>query len=460
MRPVVVADRLPVDRRQRAHAAVARGLPRGANGRLLHLLLSEDGAHGPEVALEACALAERVASAGQLGRAITVLEQSLSALRRGTPVGEPCADLETPIFAVWIKVVLTEGTPRSADRLLYELCRVPYARTAILAELEDLTRAALGLASDPLRVLATVSCLPPFDDIELERRRLQVRIAAARRCGVAREAELLVELEPWASGHLPPADALGCAAVRDGRILGELEPTSSRRLALARASYDGWLGWLRYREGRFVEAASHHMRAAEGEPWLTLRLAAILNAASALMEAFQNDEAAGLVRAALAMAAEARQPYYEARAEWLRRTIEFRREQPLEVDHELVEAVEILGVGDVEALVCLTEAAIARRTRQMELARGLAERAHFLWASTRWETGAILARCLAVACGSLAKSGELQELAERAATCELWSRAHGAPRRCAPALRRARSARAALPVGRRSGRARSRPPWP
>jgi eukaryotic-like serine/threonine-protein kinase len=84
---------------------------------------------------------------------------------------------------------------------------------------------------------------------------------------------------------------------------------------------------------------------------------------------------------------------------------------------ELVDAVALVGAENVEALVCLNEAATAMRANLLELARNLAERAATIWRALGRPYATMMARAVAIACGAAADENEVEVLAERAMTC-------------------------------------------
>ncbi|HZF48303.1 MAG TPA: serine/threonine-protein kinase, partial [Polyangiaceae bacterium] len=343
----------PPERRGYAHRAIAAALQPGTVGRLWHLLAGAeelDPAHASAVANEGLAVAARLAREGHLGRAIVPLSEALRAARR-VPLGMQ-GEIAS-LLALWAEIALAEGTPQALDRLLYELCR-PGPRIAEVEPIEGLARAALAVSSWTPRGLALVCAVRPFTSLGLERRRRGLLMLAARRVSQAREEEVITDLAAW-------AEASGEAA--------------------ARATLAVWLGRLRYRQGRFEEAAALHAQAAEGQAWITERTAARLDGASALMEAFQHEEALAQAREALVLARGCRHAFYEGRAEWLLRSIAYRTgvTDGAGPDGELVEAVARLGVAELLALVALNEAAVAFRAGDLGAARDLAGRARRLW---------------------------------------------------------------------------------
>src|SRR5262249_19784006 len=76
-----------------------------------------------------------------------------------------------------------------------------------------------------------------------------------------------------------------------------------------------------------------------------------------------------------------------------------------------------LGADDLEALVCLTEAAVAFRSGDRETAARLAGKAAALWRQLDRGWGALLARCLELACGGGGRGGAGRAVAGRGLGC-------------------------------------------
>lgn len=369
--------------RMQAHRAIAFVLSPGDDMRLYHLLaagLSLDAAG------EAVIIGARHATAGNMRAAIALLAEGLRAAR-----GERAIADETRILVLWAKAALAEGTPRAMDRVIYELTR---ARSADLelTRLESLLRAAIAApGAGGMNSLEMAEELGSFADPELERWRHRIRITAvAVRASAPLIADVLDEVEAW---------------VEQGD-----EPLAELSLAEGRARQ-------RYHEGRFEDAAVLHARAATLETSTPARIEAMLRSASALLEAFRHEDAVRVADEARSIAARFRNPYWEGRAEWLLRSAQYRTRQTRGADMELVGAVALVGTDDLEALVCLNEAAAAMRADNREMARDLAGRAATLWRGMGRPYATMMARALAIACGSAADMDEVEALATRAMTC-------------------------------------------
>lgn len=361
------------------HRALAAALERGEEGRLYHLLAASELS---SAAAEAVALGRGLAASGELAAARAALGEGLSALR-ADPMGRP--SLEAALLTELTKVSFAEATPMAHDLTLYELSRASSRDPEILG-LEALVRAAMR-APGAMSV-EEMAALPSFADSELQRRRNHVRLVPHAARTDPREMDAtLDETRRWAEAS---GDRWAALCLSEGTAL------------------------LRYARGDFAGAAAAHLEAAALEPWITGRIAALVKAASSLLEAFQHREAEGLARRARKLAARHRHFHSEARAEWVLRTARYRAGRRLLPDEELVHAVERLGVPELHALVCLTEAAVALRTEELEAARALASAAHRTWSELGRRWGASFARCLAVCAGAPASPGEVWRLAEEA----------------------------------------------
>ena len=375
------------ERRAEAHRAIAGILSAGDEGRLHHLL---SAGLGREAASEAVAAARRHAAEGDLGAATAALAEGWRAARQQ---GEAAlVDEETRILSTWAEVAFAEGTPRALDRVLYELTRAS-AHGPALSRLEALLRAALAApGAGGLQALEKVDDIAPFSDAELERRRHRVRVvAAATRASASLVEDVLEDVEAWAEQSRHP---LALLTLTEGRAR------------------------QRYHEGRFEEAAALHAKAAALEPWKPGRIAAILYSASALLEAFRHEEAATRAEEGRELAANCRNPYWEGRAEWLLRSARYRMGNTQGPDLELVDAVARVGVVDLEALVCLNEAAAAMRAEAHDEGAALADRAATIWRGMGRPWATTVARALAIACGAVTDADEVEVLAERALACK------------------------------------------
>lgn len=331
--------------------------------------------------------AREFAERGDLGAATSVLSEALHLSRHEEAIEE-----ERAVLSQWTKVALAEASPRALDGALYEIVRTQHSN-AETDRLQALLRAALAApGANGFQALEMADDLGPFADAALERARQRIRIiAVASRASPALLAEVLEEINEWAEDSGEPLAEL-CVAEGHAR--------------------------RRYHEGRFAEAATLYARAANLEPWMTGKIEARLRSASALLEAFAHEEAEKAASEAGKLAMEARHSYWAGRAEWLIRSAEYRSGKAKEPDHELVQAVARVGALDLEALVCLNEAAVAMRANLREESRQFADRAAEIWRGMGRPYAMMLARALAIASGALVTEKEIDALVERAMACK------------------------------------------
>lgn len=366
--------------RARVHALLddwfARGLCRSSSGdppriaverTALDALDSDLRGDARADAVRATAFARRLAERGRLGHASAALHEVLVGLRAE---GAKDARIILPVLAAWVEVALAEDTPYALDRVAYELSRTGLDH-ALANQLESLVRAALATSAWSDRASELAESVAPFEDVGLELRRLGVRVLAARRSSAKRETHVVERVVECARASGDP-------------------------LLVAAAS--GWLGRLRYREGRYEEAARLHMENAKGARWRGDRVSAQLLAASAMLEAFQNDEALALALAAREEARACRGVQLSGRAEWIARCALYRNGVDEGVDDELVAAARELGASNVFGLVVTSESAHAHRARDPR--RGaLAREAYAWWSESGEPIASLLTGALAIAAG-------------------------------------------------------------
>lgn len=366
----------------------------GEAGRLFDLLSKSDGGSVDEtieIAVETRGSALAKAEQGRLVAAVSVLNEGLLAVRRTRDAADHprlCTE-ERNILSAWSEIALLEGTPTALDRILYELHRSE-PRTPRLDAIAGLLRAGLALSTGSDRAFVFAEDVPPFEHVDLERCRHALRVLSARRISQERLETLLAEIEAWAK------------ATDNARV---------------RAAFAGWRGRWTYQQGHFEEAARLHALAAREAPWAIDKLAALLHCASAWMEAFVLDEAAHVALEAKLFAEQCRHAPYEARATWLLRQVAYRKEQELSPDPMLVEAAAEVGLPDLEALMALTEAAIAWRMGQREPAAQLAGRAGRQWAGMKKQWAVLLAQSLELASQGHAQASVVKAMANQARSC-------------------------------------------
>jgi serine/threonine protein kinase len=374
------------DQRRLNHGMQDARMAPGEFGRLVHLVAGREGAR---VAEETLALAQRMAQEGRLGQATLALHEGVLCARQGS--SDSAAAGESRLLAFWVQVAFTHRRSQSLDRVLYEICRAISRASPATTRLEGLVRAAL-IVDGPnwrSRARAAADALEAFEAPELERWRQWVRVRAGLRASPEAGEAAIGEALAWAerTGH-----------------------------PVARASVAGFLGLLRYQQGRFEESARYHAEAALGESWLPLQLASTLSEAAALLEAFEPERALGRAWAAGEMAARCRHPYLEARAVLIQRTAAFRLGEARAPDLELVEASVHINAPDDLAAVCFTEAAIAYRAGDLATAGELLDRALDEWRRIERHWLVLLGRCLGAAVRGVPRE-EAEALAGSALGC-------------------------------------------
>lgn len=378
-------ERWTYDRLQRAHQAIALALAPGDRGRLLHLLLAgaESDAARLAVGHEATVTAERLIDEGRLGHAIAAIESGLRSLRG---MDAPPAESVERLLGLYMETAVAEGTPHALDRAIYAICRTEQ-QTEVVRQLEMLGRAALGLEDWTGRPSERVESVRPFADRRMERVRLAVRVAAAR--------------------HLPDRSV-------EEAILQEMTDTPLAADPEFRASLDTWWGRLRYRQGRFREAAGLHASAARHTSAVLVKAYSKVSGALALMEAFAFQEARALAEEASALASLHRHAYYEMFAAWILRALAYRTDCADHPDIDLIAAVPYVGGKELEGVIYLNEAAVAWRAGKLDAAGKLADKAYQALSAIGQRSGPLLARCLLIALRAPVHEEEIDSICARA----------------------------------------------
>jgi len=292
--------------------------------------------------------AERWMNEGDVGRARVLAERALDGIRRS---GEP-AEREIEALRMILTAAIAEGTEHALELFLYQVGNAERL-TPEHTRVERLARLALlALRRDGERALAMADAMGPQEEVRLEQIRQSARVMAARVGQENRERIVLPEVRAWA------------------------ERTESLDI---RRQLEESEGWRAYTKGDYDDAAARHRKAVEFSTSPRAKLSALLNVASCRLEAHRLDRAAEVAAEARLLAIACRHAHYEARAEWILRAVAYRGDAAREADLELVEAISGLGVPNLEASICLTEAAVAWRARDESLARELALEAARKW---------------------------------------------------------------------------------
>lgn len=347
------------------HGRVAMALPADEPARLSHLLAS--GAAAAAVIDAAAAAAAHWLEHGRLGDAMAVAEVAFQLVRN-----EPyAAGRAAKLVDLYVQAAMASETPPVLAHAAWELKRLPKLpglgpRSALLSA----SRSALdGQAEQALELITT---LPPFTSDALATLAAVVKIQAGRRLPLEGHVFVLERVQAWVKRNPSPQN-------------------------LARLA--GWLGHLRYRQERFEEAANLHAACARGRVHLSLRIAATLDQARALVEAGRLAEAGARATQARLLAVDSRDPLLEARAWWLTRLVACRDGSADAPDTDLVAAVHQLGVPHWYALTALTEAVIARSRGFSDDAARLAMQAKGGFHAAGRMGAAVLAASLAAECG-------------------------------------------------------------
>ncbi len=363
-------------RREDIHRRLAAALPAGHSARLYHLLAAGEYDAVPE---EALCCARRYASEGRLGAALATLQEATAALR-----GEVPTPARLGLLEAWVATAIAAGGAAALEEALYEVHRAG----GQALPLESLARAALaGATSSVVQAMALADLIPAFHEPVLERCRQMVRINAARRVGGRAETDRLAEGRQWAVAVGTP-EALAFA--------------------------DLWEGLYLYRETRFREASDLLAHAAQALPDRAARTYAAVMRASALLEDGQWAAAGEQAARAGDEAAELRLAQHELRATWIGRSARYRAGRIVEPDLELVSVAPKVGSPVLEALALTTEAAVAWRGGQLDLACRWADRAADVWRRSGAVDEADLSRALAIAAGAPAEDDEVRAIASRA----------------------------------------------
>ncbi len=298
-------------------------------------------------------------------------------------------DKETELLAEMVLVAGELNTDGHLRVVRYELARARH-RGSDVTELEALVRAQVLLRAkgngprdhgDQSARAVTDMGIELTGELALHGHRLRLRSALVR----ANRAEAEVELQA-----LHQAAAEGLEGAHCLGLLGR--------------------GLLAYRRGDYLAAAQDAERAGEVADRFFQRVAALLNASSAWLEAHRPDLAYTRAAAARELALRVRHVTFELRAVRLQRAAAYRGGQAVAADADLIDAAEAAHPR-LAGMMALTESAIAWRGRDLVAARALVARSlKCLHASTSsWE--GTLALALSAALDDPQPPGHLEELA-------------------------------------------------
>ncbi len=387
LRPALGAGDLSREQRRGLHAATAKALPAHEPRRIFHLFAA--GAD-QAVSREAVQVAADEIEEGRIDRAIALLRAGLGALR-----GRPDPELEDAYLDVLLLASILRGTTGVFDRFLYDLSRVQTDASPKRRRLANIARA--GEHAQKGATQPALNVLPEFAEADT---------ATERRC--------LLSVLMFATRQLPSADR--SAGIDRAAEHAGADPQLRRIVMSTRA-------WHHYADGEYGLAARIHRDIAQKIRNPAVRLASLLNAASAALEAGQLDRAERWARTGLELAAELRHGHQEARAEWILRFIAYRLDSAGEPDLELVSAAKILNVPNLRALINLIEAAAAWRLGRRLVSRELAGRAAELWDAMGAKAKWLVADSLVAASGRECSRADLAAAYEDVRDCRVAAHA-------------------------------------
>lgn len=333
-----------------------------------------------------CARALEALEDGDVGRAGAIIELRL-AEERDRQGGTGAA---VRLLTVLLRTALCAGTERWLDLALYHIGRIR-ERSDELDRLEKLTRAAkLSFGRDTDRALALADALGPLDDVDLESIRQSARLMAARNGKTNRTAQIVPSVEAWAREQ------------RSARV--------RYQLLIARA----WEAAAACDYERATELACEGLEHADSRRLGTLGL---LTVGMFALEAHRLDVVRASAEEALEMAYDARHAQYAVRAESLLRCAAYRADAMGEPDLELVDALALLRVPNIEGIVAFTEGAAAWRCGDTALAREFALFAESCFRRIGQGGGALLARCLATVAGHELSPDEVRTITGKIRDC-------------------------------------------
>ncbi|MCB9796310.1 MAG: protein kinase [Alphaproteobacteria bacterium] len=337
------------------HSTLIEDLAPGAPGRLRRLICANDLEGAYE---EGRAVALTLWRAGRIAEALSALEPLLAKSRQGDP----------SLLLEYTRIALAAHTPADMARALYELRRAALANEVVAPWVALLHAASLARHGDAERALASWRQVPSSSDEALDRWRWAVRVDIAQSQPVRAFAEVVDDAWAWAR---------------------------ARGTRTAQADAENWEGLLCYRRLAFERSAELHGRAAEGKAHVSGQLSARANQGYALLELCRVSEVEDVARRLAEQAAACRLPIYEARAEWMLRTIAYRRaDDSLQVDLELVDAARHLTGAFLRGQLLFTEAAIAWRAGQRALAHALVGETLTSWRHAPGSSATLLAEAL------------------------------------------------------------------
>ena len=321
--------------------------------------LLAEGASPSSIIEEALSVAEWWMDSGRPRRATAVLERALRTAREAG-----LADREAQVLEAWTVAALSQESIEAVNLAICEIRRSTM-RTMALDDYESVLRAFESyLEGRPSEMQDQLASLGQFRHEALDAWRMALRVRLARTKD--REEETLLSIEGWAN-------------------------TPGKR-----SRWMGWMGNLRYQQGRFAEAAALHLESAPARPTRGAWLSAMQNAAQALLEVPDLDRAREIGRTILAESRTGGLAYFELLACRVIRAADYRAGVALEPAPHLVDAAAFIH-PTAEGILAVGEATIAWRAGDVTLAGALAARGEAAYRTANINRLASFSRALAYA---------------------------------------------------------------
>ena len=332
-----------------AHRLLVDHIPHGSANRLFHLFeaQSDDLTLVDTAADEVVACGMRLKDEECFGEAVAALANGLKFVRS---LGRPEKALE--ILEVWALAALAANDVRQLESLARELCELPseFANCALLKEHVELWITSMRSGGEV--VITQLKALPTYPNELIERQRGVAMIFASSALSRDREREIVDSLL-------------------------ELNAESSR--SWLKSMLPRWQGRVSYREGDYAKSAAQYRTAAMTQNFKSAQAIAWINVAYACLELSDWGEGRLAIENALDCLAEMRSPTLELRCHDLLRKIEYRQARDVSLDPELVEIAREAEAPVILASLLLSEAAIAWRSGDVQLAGRLASESSQVW---------------------------------------------------------------------------------
>ncbi|MEZ4432059.1 MAG: hypothetical protein R3F65_06555 [bacterium] len=368
----------PLARLQQAHADLGASLSPDSPAAVRHAIAANYTA--PGLTERIAAVGRRLVLEGRLREAQALLERGLDLAR----ARQSAAD-ESRLLPICVLHALSDEGTDALRHARYLVGRA-MQRTPIVEQLEQLlTAAQAGMTQRSGEILAMMGALA---DGDLERMAQLVMLTNARREGIDAEERALEACAAWA----------------------DADP------ATRRADYLCRLGKLRYRQGRYIEAAKLHAEAAQASTNRSGAMNALVSEAAAWLEATETERALARGQRVQIEARALRHAWIEVNAAFVERSARYRLGMAGPPQPDRVEAAALVGTA-AEAMIAGIEAAIAWRSGDVQLARTLASRAARRYEEEGHADIAIMFRALAVRCGDPLEAGDIGDLLLAAQQC-------------------------------------------